>query len=55
LDVLAAQRAGMQSVWINREQKQWTHETHPAPFTVMGLKELCEAWPECPTSQPLPG
>ena len=54
LDVLAAQRAGMQSVWINREQKQWTHETHPAPFTVMGLKELCEAWPEFPTSQPLP-
>ena len=45
LDVLAAQRAGMQSVWINREEKQWAHDTHPAPFTVMGLKELCEAWP----------
>ena len=45
LDVLAAQRAGLQAVWVNREDKQWTHETHPAPFTVKGLKELCEAWP----------
>jgi putative hydrolase of the HAD superfamily len=45
LDVMAAQHAGLQSVWINREEKQWAHDTHPAPFTVMGLKELCEAWP----------
>ena len=45
LDVLAAQRAGMQSVWVNRDEKIWSHDTHPAPFTVLDLKELCNAWP----------
>jgi len=45
LDVLAAQRAGLQAVWVNREEKLWTHEVHPAPFTVINLKELCQAWP----------
>jgi putative hydrolase of the HAD superfamily len=45
LDVLAAQRAGLQAVWINREEKLWTHDVHPAPFTVISLKELCESWP----------
>jgi putative hydrolase of the HAD superfamily len=45
LDVLASQRAGMQSVWVNRDEKQWAHDTHPAPFTVKCLKSLCDAWP----------
>ena len=46
LDVLAAQRAGLQAVWLNREAKQWTHEVHPAPFTVTSLKVLCDLWPQ---------
>jgi putative hydrolase of the HAD superfamily len=45
LDVLAAQRAGLQAVWVNRDEKLWTHEVHPAPFTVISLKKLCESWP----------
>ncbi|MDE3231778.1 MAG: HAD family hydrolase [Pseudomonadota bacterium] len=45
LDVLAAQRAGLQAVWVNREEKPWTHDVHPAPFTVISLKALCESWP----------
>ena len=46
LDVLAAQGAGLQAVWLNRDEKLWTHEVHPAPFTVSSLKVLCEAWPQ---------
>jgi len=46
LDVLAAQRAGLQAVWLNREEKLWTHEVHPAPFTVTSLKHLCDVWPD---------
>ena len=46
LDVLAAQRAGLQAVWLNREAKQWTHEVHPAPFTVTSLQVLCDLWPQ---------
>jgi putative hydrolase of the HAD superfamily len=49
LDVLASQRAGMQSVWVNRDEKQWAHDTHPAPFTVKCLKSLCDAWPVAST------
>jgi putative hydrolase of the HAD superfamily len=45
LDVVAAQRAGLQAVWLNREEKQWTHDEHPAPFTVKSLKVLCDKWP----------
>ena len=45
LDVLAAQSAGLQAVWLNREQKTWAHETHTAPYSVNSLKALCEAWP----------
>jgi putative hydrolase of the HAD superfamily len=45
LDVLASQRAGLQAVWVNREEKLWTHDVHPAPYTVISLKELCESWP----------
>jgi putative hydrolase of the HAD superfamily len=45
LDVLGAQRAGMQAVWLNRDQKQWAHEVQPAPYTVDSLKALCDAWP----------
>jgi FMN phosphatase YigB (HAD superfamily) len=43
--VVAAQRAGLQAVWLNREEKLWAHEVHPAPFTVSSLKVLCDAWP----------
>ena len=45
LDVVAAQQAGLQAVWLNREQKTWDHETHPAPYSVSSLQALCEAWP----------
>ncbi len=45
LDVLAAQRAGLQAVWVNREAKAWTHDTQAAPYTVSSLKQLCDAWP----------
>jgi FMN phosphatase YigB (HAD superfamily) len=45
LDVVAAQQAGLQAVWLNREQKTWGHETHPAPYSVNSLQALCEAWP----------
>jgi hypothetical protein len=35
----------LQAVWLNREEKLWIPEDHPAPFTVSSLKLLCDAWP----------
>ena len=40
LDVVAALDCGMQAVWLNREDKLWTHESAP-PATVTTLGELC--------------
>jgi HAD superfamily hydrolase (TIGR01549 family) len=45
LDVLAAERAGLQAVWVNREAKSWTHDVHPSPYTVDSLNALCQSWP----------
>jgi putative hydrolase of the HAD superfamily len=45
LDVLASKSAGMQAVWVNREEKDWAQEMHPAPFSVTSLQALCDAWP----------
>jgi putative hydrolase of the HAD superfamily len=45
LDVVAAQNAGLQAVWLNREEKLWSHEVHPTPYTISSLKRLCDAWP----------
>ncbi len=41
LDVLGALSAGMQAVWINRVEAEWTAESTP-PSTVVNLTELCE-------------
>ncbi len=41
LDVLAGREAGMQTVWVNREQKDWAHETQPH-LHVTDLAQLCE-------------
>ena len=40
LDVVAALDCGMQAVWLNREDKLWTHDAAP-PATVTTLAELC--------------
>ena len=41
LDVLGALDAGMQTVWVNREDHLWTPERHPHA-TVTDLAELCD-------------
>lgn len=41
LDVLGALNAGMQAVWVNREDHLWPHEQQ-AHLTVTNLTELCE-------------
>lgn len=41
LDVLGALDAGMQTVWVNREDHLWTHARHPHA-TVTDLAELCD-------------
>lgn len=40
LDVVGAQQAGMQAVWLNREQQPWSHP-HPAPHQISNLQGLC--------------
>ncbi len=40
LDVLGALQAGMQTVWVNREAKVWSHEARPH-LTVDALSALC--------------
>ena len=41
LDVLGAQAAGMQAVWVNREAQTWAHPVQP-PVTVTLLTELSD-------------
>jgi FMN hydrolase / 5-amino-6-(5-phospho-D-ribitylamino)uracil phosphatase len=40
LDVLGALDAGMQAVWVNRDDQAWTHERRP-DASVAGLDQLC--------------
>ena len=40
LDVLGAEGSGMQTVWVNRDGHEWTHETKPH-LTVTDLAQLC--------------
>ena len=40
LDVLGALGAGMQTVWVNRNQQLWTHDVHPHE-NVASLHALC--------------
>ena len=40
-DVLGAWQAGMQAVWVSRDNHVWAHEA-PQPFTVQQLSELCD-------------
>jgi len=44
LDVLAALRCGMQTVWVNRTDHLWTHPEQPHE-TVTTLAELCDLFP----------
>jgi putative hydrolase of the HAD superfamily len=41
LDVIGGLGAGMQTVWLNREQHDWTHEARPH-LTVSTLADLCD-------------
>ena len=41
LDVLGALNAGMQTVWLNRPDNAWTHESKPH-LSVTSLKQLCD-------------
>jgi putative hydrolase of the HAD superfamily len=41
LDVIGGLGAGMQTVWLNREQHDWTHEAQPH-LTVSTLTHLCD-------------
>jgi FMN hydrolase / 5-amino-6-(5-phospho-D-ribitylamino)uracil phosphatase len=40
MDILGALEAGMQTVWLNREGHDWTHEEHPHA-KVTELTQLC--------------
>ena len=41
LDVMGALNAGMQTVWLNRDEGAWTHAERPH-ITVTSLTQLCE-------------
>ncbi len=41
LDVLGALNAGMQTAWLNRDERAWGHEETPH-ITVTSLRQLCE-------------
>ena len=41
LDVLGALNAGMQTVWLNRDDDPWTHAENPH-MTVTSLTQLCD-------------
>jgi FMN phosphatase YigB (HAD superfamily) len=41
LDVLGALNAGMQTVWLNRDESQWGHSEAPH-ITVTNLRQLCD-------------
>jgi 2-haloalkanoic acid dehalogenase type II len=45
LDVIGALGAGMQTVWVNREEHLWTHPQQPHE-TVATLAELTALWPQ---------
>ncbi|MFF4125544.1 HAD family hydrolase [Microbispora rosea] len=38
-DVVAAQRAGLDTVWINRDRLEWTHDEAPS-MAAADLREL---------------
>jgi FMN hydrolase / 5-amino-6-(5-phospho-D-ribitylamino)uracil phosphatase len=40
LDVIGALNAGMQAVWLNRQAKLWSHETHQPTLEIASLSEL---------------
>jgi HAD superfamily hydrolase (TIGR01509 family) len=40
LDVLGGLDAGMQTVWVNRDGKSWSHDRQPHA-TVTDLQQLC--------------
>jgi FMN hydrolase / 5-amino-6-(5-phospho-D-ribitylamino)uracil phosphatase len=42
LDVLGALDAGMQAVWLNRQDKLWPHEQTQPTLEISSLKELTE-------------
>ncbi|MFN5350275.1 MAG: HAD family hydrolase [Polaromonas sp.] len=41
LDVLGALNAGMQTVWLNRPDHAWMHDSTPH-LSVTSLKQLCD-------------
>lgn len=41
LDVLGGLGAGMQTVWVNRDQRAWTHEAQPHA-RVVDMAQLCD-------------
>ena len=41
LDVLGALNAGMQTAWLNRDEREWTHAESPH-ITVTSLRQLCD-------------
>lgn len=53
LDVLGGLGAGMQTVWLNREASDWTHDAHPH-VTVPTLHALCELLSDVPMRQHRP-
>jgi FMN hydrolase / 5-amino-6-(5-phospho-D-ribitylamino)uracil phosphatase len=42
LDVVGALNAGMQAVWLNREEKLWPYEDSTPTVEMLSLGELCE-------------
>ena len=42
LDAAAARSAGLQAVWLNREQRDWPLQAHPEVASVASLQQLCE-------------
>ena len=41
LDVVGALDAGLQTVWVNRDGQDWTHEAHQPHATVSDMSALC--------------
>ena len=41
LDVVGALDAGLQTVWVNRDGQDWTHEVHRPHATVSDMSALC--------------
>jgi FMN hydrolase / 5-amino-6-(5-phospho-D-ribitylamino)uracil phosphatase len=48
LDVIGALEAGMQAVWLNRQDKLWPHETQAPTLEIASLQELTALL--CPTA-----